>query len=154
VTQHQRVSAEGARRVERESPHHDPSKVGGLGHDRTAPKVHHYRDTHDPHVVAGDGFHVDLAEFTTAMAKLGHHYDAMLRQLERATALEGTLPDGSGPVADVVGNAFHHRLGPDGGMRYAVRTYLDHVTRIVDGLNETAARYQQVEDQMTRAVTE
>jgi uncharacterized protein YukE len=104
--------------------------------------------------VAGAGFHVDMDEFTTAMAKLADQYEAMVRQLERTTELDAALPDGSGPVAEIVGHAFHHRLGSDGGMRYAVRTYLDHVTRIVDALNETAANYQRVEDDMTQAVAE
>jgi tetrahydromethanopterin S-methyltransferase subunit B len=154
VTHHQRVSAEGARRLERENPHRDVGKVDGLGHHRATPKVHHFKDTHDPHVVAGGGFHVDMTEFTEAMRKLAHQYEAMLRQLEGSTELDGSLPDGAGPVSEIVGHAFNHRLGSDGGMRYAVRTYLNHVTRIVDALNATAANYQQVEDAMTQAVAE
>ncbi|HKN96830.1 MAG TPA: hypothetical protein VJX10_06930 [Pseudonocardiaceae bacterium] len=154
MTHHQRVSAEGARRLERENPHRDVSKIGGLGHHRGTPKVHHFKDTHDPHVVAGAGFHVDMDEFTSAMAKLTQQYDAMVRQLERTTELDASLPDGAGPVAEIVGHAFHHRLGSDGGMRYAVRTYLEHVTRIVTALNETAANYRQVEADMTQAVAE
>jgi hypothetical protein len=154
VTHHQRVSAEGARQLERENPHRDVSKVDGLGRDRRTPKAHHYRDTHDPHVVAGAGFQVDMTEFSAAMAKLSQLYQAMVNQLDRATALDASLPDGAGPVAEIVGHAFNHRLGPDGGMRYAVRTYLNHVTQIVEGLNRTAAGYQQVEDAMTRGVGE
>jgi uncharacterized protein YukE len=151
VTQHQRVGAQDARRLERENPHRDVSKVGGLGRDRKTPKAHHFRDTHDPHVVAGGGFHVDLTEFNSAMARLNSHYKEIVEQLERAVALDGSLPDGAGPVSEIVGHAFTHRLGSDGGMRYAVRTYLQHVTQIVNGLNATAANYRQVEDAMTQA---
>lgn len=154
MTHHQRVSAEGARQLERENPHRDVSKVGGLGRDRKTPKAHHFRNTHDPHVVGDAGFHVDMAEFDTAMGKLTRYYEAMLDQLDRATALDAALPDGAGPVAEIVGHAFNHRLGSDGGMRYAVRTYLNHVTQIVEALNQTAATYRQVEEQITRAVAE
>lgn len=151
MTHHQRVSAEGARQLERENPHRDVSKVGGLGHHRKTPKAHHYRDSHDPHAVGGAGFQVDMAEFTAAMRKLTHHYEAMLKQLEKTEELAGALPDGTGPVAEIVGHAFHHRLGSEGGMRYAVRTHLRHVTQIVTALEQTAANYQRVEDEMTQA---
>lgn len=150
MTQHHRVGAQDARRLERENPHRDVSKVGGLGHDRKTPKAHHYRDTRDPHAVGGGGFQVDMAEFNQAMATLTKHYEAMLRQLDRVSALDGSLPDGAGPVAQIVGHAFNHRLGSDGGMHYAVRTYLGHIQQIVRSLNETAANYQQVEDEMVQ----
>jgi hypothetical protein len=152
--QHFRVSGSvDARRIEHDHHARDPRTVGDLGKHATAPKVHHYRKHSGLDSAPGSGFAVQLPEFNAIVQSLAQQCDEFMTALDSANGLATTLPDGSGPIASVVGHAFTHRLGAEGGMQYALRTHITHLSQIVESLRQVASGYQAGEDQAANAIT-
>jgi hypothetical protein len=145
-------SADDARRLEHEHHAKDPRKVDRLGKHPKGPKAGHFADG-DLRSGGGGSFAVDMTEFQAALTRLTEHCEALTRKVDSAAGLTSDLPDGTGPVASVVGHTFNHRLGSDGGMHYAVRTNLEQMLHILDGLTQTRTNYQQAEDATTDAIT-
>lgn len=153
--QHFRVSsATGAQRVREEHPAPDPRTVDELKKHATAPKVDHFGKHAGLGASSGGGFEVHLQEFTTAVQKLANQCDEFTQHMTGISTLDSKLPDGWGPIASVVGHAFNHRLGPEGGMRYAVRAHLQHLDHIVTTLQATVAGYRQIEDANSGAIAD
>lgn len=151
--QHFRVSGSAdARRIEHDHDARDPRTVGDLGKHATAPKLHHYHKHSGLDSTPGGGFAVQLPEFNAIVQSLARQCDEFMTALDRANGLATKLPDGSGPIASVVGHAFTHRLGAEGGMQYALRTHIAHLSRIVASLQQMATGYQSGEDAATDAI--
>lgn len=146
-------SADDARRLAQEHHAKDPRKVDRLGRHPKGPKAGHFADG-DLRSAGGDSFAVDMAEFQAALTKLSDHCEALAEKVNSAAGLTSDLPDGTGPVASVVGHTFNHRLGSDGGVHYAVRTNLEQMLHILDGLTQTRTNYQQAEDATMNAITQ
>ncbi|HEX3783247.1 MAG TPA: hypothetical protein VHX38_26570 [Pseudonocardiaceae bacterium] len=150
---HFRISgAADARRVEHEDPARDPRKVGDLAKHPKTPALHHYGKHTGLDSAPGGSFEVQLPEFNAVVQGLAQQCDQFMKALDDANGLAAQLPDGSGPIASVVGEAFNHRLGADGGMRYALRTHVEHLSKIVSSLQQMAATYQDGEDQVSSAM--
>lgn len=137
-----------------EHPGSSKSGTDAIGRHQHKPKAHHYTGAGDLHSGGGSAFSVDLGEFNLALAQLVSQCEAFAEKVNSAADLATDLPDGGGPVAQIVGHAFNHRLGPDGGVHYAVRTNLDQLTNILEGLRATATSYQQAEAETTRILTQ
>ena len=146
-------SADDARRLEHEHHSRDPRQVHRLGKHPKGPKAGHFADG-DLHSGGGSSFSVDLNEFQRALADLTDHCTALAKKVNSAAGLTSPLPDGTGPVAAVVGHTFNHRLGSDGGMHYAVRTNLEQLLHILDSLSQTRTNYQQAEDSTVDVITQ
>ncbi len=136
--------------------HHapDPRTVGDLAKHAKMPKVHHYGKHTGLDSNLGGGFEVQLPEFNAVVLSLAEQCNEFMQALEGANGLASKLPDGSGPIASIVGHAFNHRLGAEGGMRYAMRTHVEHLTRIVTSLQQMASTYQEGEEQAKNAISD
>jgi hypothetical protein len=119
---------------------------GALSKKDKVPKADHFAGAND--LQAADGsFAVDLSEFQYAMSTLSSRFDDFADEVNSSPELAGVLPAGTGPVADVLGTAFGHRLSSEGGMDYAVRVNLDQLTQILDALQTTMNNYTRVEQE-------
>lgn len=155
MNHHYRIDSAGdAQRLVHEHPARDPRKVDAVGHHQHRPKVDHYRETGGLHSGGGGSFAVDLAEFEAALTSLGKQCETFTEKVAKAADLTSALPDGAGPVASVVGHAFNHRLGPDGGVHYAMRTNLEQLQHILAALRTTAANYQEAEQQAHQVIVD
>jgi hypothetical protein len=126
-------------------------KHGALSKKDKVPKATHFTGANDLRAANGS-FSVELAAFQTAMSKLASRFDDFTAEVNSSPELAAALPAGSGPVADTLGPAFRHRLGPDGGMDYAIRANLDQLTKILDALRTTMDNYTRVEQETTDAI--
>jgi hypothetical protein len=151
--QHFRVRGSAdARRIEHDHDARDPRTVGDLGKHAKTPKLHHYHKHSGLDSAPGGGFAVQLPEFNAIVQGLAKQCDEFMTALDKANGLAATLPDGSGPIATVVGHAFTHRLGAEGGMEYALRTHITHLSQIVESLQQMASGYQNGEDAASSAI--
>lgn len=152
--QHFRISSSTeAQRIAHEHHARDPRTVGDLTKHAKTPKLHHYGKHTGLDSGRGGGFEVQLPEFNAVVQSLAKQCDEFMAALEGANGLAATLPDGSGPIAAIVGHAFNHRLGSEGGMQYALRTHVDHLDRIVTSLRQMATTYEQGENDASSAIS-
>ncbi len=126
-------------------------KVGALSKKDKVPKADHFAGANDLRAANGS-FAVDLTEFQQAMSALSNRFDDLAKEVNSSPELAGVLPAGTGPVADVVGTAFRHRLGSDGGMDYAVRVNLDQLNQILNALRTTMNNYTRVEQEASGTI--
>lgn len=145
-------SAADARHVTDGQHAKDPRKVDRLGRHPKGPKLDHYRHG-GLHSGGGNGFSVDLTAFQQALTELNDHCETLTNRIEAVANVTGNLPDGSGPVATVVGQAFSHRLGPEGGLHDTLRSHLTLMLHILEQLGKTRTNYQQVEQAMLDRIT-
>lgn len=148
MSEHFRVSgAASARRLHHEHPVPDPRTVGDLGKRAKVPKAERFHRPGQLEAAGGNGFEFEPNGFHIALTNLISQCHDFERALARAAGLGTDLPDGHGPVAAVVGKAFNHRLGDQGGMQYAVRTHAEHLVTLVSSLQETASNYQEADQE-------
>jgi hypothetical protein len=133
-------------RAELELSRKHSMRTGELGHHPKAPHIQHF-SADGLQSATGSTFEVDLQAFELALKKLTDHSNEYIARVNKAAELATSLPDGSGPVAEVVGKAFAHRLGSGGGVHYAVRTTLEQLNQIVAGLSQTANNYTSAEQE-------
>jgi hypothetical protein len=126
-------------------------KNGALSKKDKVPKATHFAGANDLQAASG-AFSVELNEFQQAMTALSNRFDDFTKEVDSLPELAGTLPAGTGPVADVLGPAFRHRLGSGGGMDYAVRVNLAQLNQILDALRTTMNNYTRVEQETTGAI--
>jgi hypothetical protein len=147
-------SAADAQHVLREHPTRDPRNVDSLGHKRHTPAAHHFGGDGELDTANGTAFAVDPTEFSVALEQIRAVCDSLVKHASTAAGLATDLPDGSGPVADIIGRAFDHRLGASGGMHYVTDTISRHGREILTGLTETITNYQQAEQAAVDAVAQ
>lgn len=138
-------SAADAQHVLREHPARDPRKVGTLGHNRHTPTARHFGGNGNLATTNGNAFAVDPTEFATALNRIADVCKSLIEHASTAAGLATDLPDGTGPVADVVGHSFNHRLSASGGMHYVTNTISTQGEEILKGLIETINNYQNAE---------
>jgi hypothetical protein len=147
-------SATGAQHVLREHPTPDPRTVNSLGHNRHTPTVHHFGGGGNLDTASTTAFAVDTTEFATVLTQIAGVCKSLIEHASTAAGLATELPDGTGPVADIVGQAFNHRLGKSGGMHYVTDTISEHGKEILDGLTKTIDNYVQAEQAAVAASTD
>jgi hypothetical protein len=126
-------------------------KIGALSKKDKVPKVTHFAGSEDLRAANGT-FNVDLNEFQQAMSALSKRFDDLTQEVNSLPELAGVLPAGTGPVADVLGPAFRHRLGSTSGMDYAVRANLDQLNQILDALQTTMNNYTRADQGAADAI--
>lgn len=149
---HLRVNEQGAAQIEHHRHLHDQRKVGALTKKDKAPKAAHFAGPSDLPVASGV-FAANLSEFEVAVRNLTQRFDDFTREVNSSPELAGALPAGAGPVAAVLGPAFRHRMGADGGMDYAIRANLGQLDQILNALRTTMDNYKRVEQDATSGIT-
>lgn len=114
-----------------------------------APRLHRYTD---PTVRAGTGpdLVVDAGELVTALTGLTHILDGFDPNAPETHGLSVPVPAGTGPVGQVLGHAFNHRLSATGGAVYVARTHHRMLGGVVASLSTTTRRYLDTEECVTK----
>lgn len=132
----------------------DPKNVNALSPGHQPPKRLHYDRSVDLQVADAEGLSVDPSEFTAALKAIQALCDDFKKHAYEAANLATRLHDGFGPVADVVGNAFEHRLGPSGGVGFVTSTGSDHFDEIANTLQDIINSYLQGEEDAWDAMSQ
>lgn len=146
-----RVNSQGAEQYVHQHHPRDEREIGELTKKDKAPKAGHF-DGASGLQAAGGTFALQLDELRSAIQNLGRRFDQFTEQMNSSPELAGALPAGTGPVADILAPAFRHRMGSDGGMDWAVRASLEHLSAMLDRLQTTATSYEQVEQDNASAM--
>lgn len=125
----------------------NPRHIDALSPGDRAPTAVDYNGSGGLRPADGSVLSVDLGEFDNALSNLRQLCTNFTNNVSQAKTLATKLRDGFGPVADVVGNAFNHRLGTTGGMPYVVSANSSLYDQIVTVLQDIANQYQQSEDE-------
>jgi hypothetical protein len=113
--------------------------------------------SHEQHFSASDlhtgsQFALDVDRLLKAVRNWQECSDTFENTLHE-TSLSTHITDGSGPVANALGNRFNHRLGTDGGVGYAADAYLAGLQQILVNLIESAQGYTQSDHATAADVT-
>ncbi|MFI9010615.1 hypothetical protein ACIGNX_25600 [Actinosynnema sp. NPDC053489] len=102
----------------------------------------------------GDRIELDLASFGTAVSDLDRLHGVLTDLLARADReMDQPLGDGKGPVALNMRRAFGLRGGDvGGGVRAALRSYLEELTALREALREVGATHQAEDEQVARTM--
>lgn len=95
-----------------------------------------------------DGIAVDLDDLVRAERELAELHDDLFAQLRAATALDGPLGDGAGPVALHMRRAFLDRADLEGGVQAALVDYIEELFTVRSAILQTLAAYQGVDGEL------
>ncbi|WP_433262715.1 hypothetical protein ACQPZF_30230 [Actinosynnema sp. CS-041913] len=91
----------------------------------------------------GDRIELDFSELTAALGKLDELHSTLYDHLDKADELQKPFGDGKGPVTHHMRRAFGLRAGDlDGGVRTALRSYLDELEALRTALHQVGATHQ------------
>jgi hypothetical protein len=90
---------------------------------------------------------VDVDHLTASHQQLTGRVDRFTDSYQKSEGLAHALPAGHGPTADMMNQLFSHRLGVDGGIRYAMNHHLNTLSQVTDNLNTTIGNYNNAEQQ-------
>jgi hypothetical protein len=92
---------------------------------------------------SADRIELDLDEFARAGGELERLRGELVELLRRAEGeVDQPLGDGQGPVARHMRRAFGLRAGEVGGVRVALRSYLEELDALRDALHRVGATHQ------------
>lgn len=101
---------------------------------------------HRVDAVGMDGIQADFAALQQAERELAQLNAELVGHKTRAADLTGPLADGTSPVTGPMRRAFHSRADHEGGVHAALQQYIDELTAVQEGIRETLATYQGVEN--------
>lgn len=96
---------------------------------------------------------VNTSEFNAALKAIQDLCDDFKKHAHEAANLATKLHDGFGPVADVAGKVFEHRLDTSGGVGFAASMSSAHFDEMTNTLYDIISSYQQGEDEAWHGIS-